>query len=370
MTTARTSQPKLNGLSTLRAFAILYVLIFHYTILSKKQPEWLTSVSSMGWTGVDLFFVLSGFLIASQLFDEMKEAGFINVKRFFIKRIFRIIPAFLVVVGLYFLFPFFREKEALPPLWKFLMFLQNIGLNIQDYGTFSHAWSLCVEEHFYLLLPFILITAQRFRIVSKVYWLLIIIFIAGFAVRFMSYKYLYLPHADAEDSWMYWYRYIYYPTYTRLDGLLAGVTIAAIYKFRPILWARLSSYGNVWILIGIGILTIAFNTWEDAMQYSASIFCFPLVDIGFGFIVLGAVSETSILYKWESRILNYIASISYGLYLSHKGIIHITHQLLPADINQNLLLAISIIGCILAATILYFVVEKPFMQLRRKFVNQ
>lgn len=360
----------LHGLNTLRAFAILYVFIFHYTILSKQQPEWLTSISSMGWVGVDLFFVLSGFLISSQLFDEIKETQHINLKHFFTKRFFRIIPAFLVTVALYFLFPFFREKEALPPLWKYLTFTQNIGLNIKDYGTFSHAWSLCVEEHFYLLLPLILILSLRAGFFKMLSWLLPVLFLAGFAMRIYSYNSLYMPHSNTDDSWMYWYRYVYYPTYTRLDGLLAGVAIAALYKFRPAIWQKISRLGNLWILIGVSILAIAFNAWDDIMEYQASVYCFPLVDIGFGFIVAGAISEKSFLYRFNSKIINHIAAISYGMYLTHKGVIHVTHTILPADINQSLLLLISTIACILAATILYLLVEKPFMQLRRKLVKE
>lgn len=365
-----TAKPTFNGLHFLRAVAILYVFIFHYTILSKRQPEWLSSVSSMGWTGVDLFFVLSGFLISSQLFDEIKETQSINIKRFFTKRFFRIIPAFLVTVSMYFLFPFFREKEALPPLWKFLTFTQNIGLNILETGTFSHAWSLCVEEHFYLLLPLILILSLRTNLFRRLPWLLLLLFISGFVIRTLSYNTLYLPHSTADDAWVYWYRYIYYPTYTRLDGLLVGVAVAVLYKFMPAIWQRLSRYCNLWILVGVGVLTIAFNTWEDVMEYQASVYCFPLVDIGFGFIVAGAICKRSILYRFNSKIINHIATISYGMYLTHKGIIHITHTLLPTDTNQSLLFVISTIACILAATILYISIEKPFMQLRKKLLRE
>jgi len=360
----------LYGLNTLRAFAILYVFIFHYTILSKQQPEWLANISSMGWTGVDLFFVLSGFLISSQLFDEIKESQSINLKRFFIKRFFRIIPAFLFTISLYFLFPFFREKEALPPLWKFLTFTHNISLNIKDNGTFSHAWSLCVEEHFYLLLPIIFLVSLRIGAFKRLARLLVILFLAGFIIRIYSYNSLYMPHSNADDSWMYWYRYVYYPTYTRLDGMLAGVSIAALYKFRPAIWQKISCLGNLWILIGLGILAIAFNAWDDIMEYQASVYCFPLVDIGFGFIVAGAISEKSFLYRFNSKIINHIAAISYGMYLTHKGVIHVTHTILSADINQSLLFLISTIASILAATMLYLLVEKPFMQLRRKLIKE
>lgn len=158
---------KLYGLDHLRAFAILYVFLFHYFILSEGQPQWLPDIAKFGWTGVDLFFVLSGFLISSQLFFQIKQGQNISLKQFFLKRFFRIIPVFLVSLGLYFGFPFFREKESLPPLWKFLTFTQNLGLNLKDFGTFSHAWSLCVEEHFYLILPLILILFQLIKCFLK-----------------------------------------------------------------------------------------------------------------------------------------------------------------------------------------------------------
>ncbi|WP_374226348.1 acyltransferase family protein [Flavobacterium davisii] len=105
-------QPKLYGLDHLRTFAILFVFLFHYFILSDEQPEWLSRFVKFGWTGVDLFFVLSGFLISSQLFAQIKQEQNILFKQFFLKRFFRTIPAFLVTVGLYFCFPFFVKKKG------------------------------------------------------------------------------------------------------------------------------------------------------------------------------------------------------------------------------------------------------------------
>ena len=112
------NQQKLYGLDHLRAIAITYVFLFHYFILSGGQPEWLSDFAKFGWTGVDLFFVLSGFLISSQLFGQIKQGRNISFKQFFLKRFFRIIPAFLFTVGLYFCIPLFREKESLPPLME------------------------------------------------------------------------------------------------------------------------------------------------------------------------------------------------------------------------------------------------------------
>ncbi|WP_116790531.1 acyltransferase family protein [Flavobacterium psychrotrophum] len=360
-------QQKFYGLDHLRALAITYVFLFHYFILSGDEPAWLPCFAKFGWSGVDLFFVLSGFLISLQLFGQIKFGQRISLRQFFIKRIFRIFPAYFLTVALYFCIPIFREKEALPPLWKFITFTQNFGLNLKDSGTFSHAWSLCVEEHFYLLLPLMLLGLVLTGCFKKSYWLLILLFILGFVLRWYSYNYLFLPKAGYEYNWMYWYKYIYYPTYNRLDGLLTGVTIAALYRFMPDLWQKLSQYGNLLLIISLMILVGGYYLCYDPHGYYASIFGFPVVSIGYGFMVFGALSSDSFLYKWKSGITTFIATLSYAIYLTHKGVIHLTHLLLKdCMLNSNLVLFISILACIAVAYLINVVVEKPFIKLGRK----
>jgi len=361
---------KFYGLDHLRALAISYVFLFHYFIISNGQPEWLPGFAKFGWTGVDLFFVLSGFLISSQLFLQISQEQKISFKIFFLKRFFRIVPAFLATVGLYFCMPFFREKEALPPLWKFLTFTQNLGLNLKDFGTFSHAWSLCVEEHFYLLLPVILIFLQFSKLFKHAYWILLSLFLFGFVIRFYSFNYLYLPKIDGEYPWLYWYKYLYYPTYNRLDGLLAGVAIAAIYRFWPATWLKISAYGNLALALSLAVLTGAYFLCEDQQTFNASVFGFPLIAFGYGLMVIGAISPTSFLYKWNPKITTFFATLSYAIYLTHKGVIHMTHKLLEGfNLDSNLLLVICIVTCTIVALLLNFAVEKPFMRLRDKVLH-
>jgi peptidoglycan/LPS O-acetylase OafA/YrhL len=361
---------KLYGLDHLRTLAITLVFLFHYYILSGGQPEWLPAVANFGWTGVDLFFVLSGFLISSQLFFQLKQGKNISFKQFFLKRFFRIVPVFLVTVGLYFLFPFFREKESLPPLWKFLTFTQNLGLNLKNFGTFSHCWSLCVEEHFYLFLPLILILFQLTKSMRKSYWLLIVLFLFGFAIRVYSFNHLYLPKSEADNGWLHWYKYIYYPTYNRLDGLLIGVSIAGISQFLPTLWSRISKYGNFFLVLSLIVLTGSYFLCENQMTFNASIFGFPLVAIGYGFMVIGAISPSSFLYNWKSKIMTFTATLSYAIYLTHKGVIHMTHQFFSDfKIDSNLMLLICVVTCISFAILLNLLIEKPFMKLRYQIIN-
>ncbi len=359
------------GLDHLRALAIMLVFLFHYQVPIYGRPQWLVQSAKFGWIGVDLFFVLSGFLIASQLFIQIKEQQRLLVKDFFIKRIFRILPAYFVVLAIYILWPFFHEREALPATWRFLTFTQNFGLNIKTYGTFSHAWSLCVEEHFYLLLPFTLLLLLYTRSFKRAGWIIAVLFISGFFIRHFGFHQLYLPEMEKEPSWHLWYQYIYYPTYNRLDGLLAGVSIAGIYQFYPALFARITQYGNMLLILSLVVLTGAYFVCEDQHSYAASIFGFPLVAVGFGLMVLGAISANSFLYRWNSRIATFIAAMSYALYLSHKGIIHITQELLEPFIEKdsNSMLVICLILSIAGAFVLNVLVEKPFMKLRKKLVK-
>jgi len=361
---------KLHGLDHLRTLAIAYVFLFHYFILSDGQPGWLPDFAKFGWTGVDLFFVLSGFLISSLLFLQISRGKSISFGTFFLKRFFRIVPAFLVTVALYFCIPAFREKEALPSIWKFLTFTQNLGLNLKDFGTFSHAWSLCVEEHFYLFLPVILILLRSTKLFHKGYWLLLLLFAFGFAIRFYSFTELYFPKSTHQYNWMFWYKYVYYPTYNRFDGLLIGVSIAAVYRFLPTFWNTISRFGNWLLLLSLVILISANFLCENQQTFYASVFGYPVIAIGYGFMVVGAISPVSFLYKWQSKFSTFIAALSYGIYLTHKGIIHVTHQFLdPYKLNSHLMLLICVISCLIGAFLLHEIIEKPFMKWRDQIMK-
>src|SRR6478735_12009870 len=146
------------GLDLLRALAIIVVVVYHAALFGFKLPG---RVTRFGWIGVDLFFVLSGYLIGGQLLAPLSRGQPIKLGRFFLRRALRILPAYLVVLAIYFLLPAWREYPEISPLWKFLVSVQNIGL--RGGTSFSHAWSLAVEDQFYLLLPLVLLFVIRGR---------------------------------------------------------------------------------------------------------------------------------------------------------------------------------------------------------------
>ena len=141
---------RIHGLDTLRALAVSLVVLHHYTLFVSEESTfgW---VGRIGWTGVDLFFALSGYLIGNQILAAVGSTRGLGLPRFYARRLLRTLPNFWVVLALYALWPAWRGDTPMLPLWHYLTFTQNIHL---EPGTaFSHAWSLCIEEQFYMLLP-------------------------------------------------------------------------------------------------------------------------------------------------------------------------------------------------------------------------
>lgn len=368
---SETGKQRLFGLDHLRTLAIAMVVFYHYRMFA--HPQWIDETMGFGWAGVDLFFVLSGYLISTPLFERMAKGKPISAPEFFIKRIFRIIPVYLVVLAIYFLIPAFWERQALPPLWKFLTFTQNFGFDIKNYGTFSHVWSLCVEEHFYLFFPLTLLTLIHYKVWKRGWSVLLTLFIFGFLIRLLSWYALVLPHAGQDDFGIIWYKYIYYPTYNRLDGLLVGVAIAALFTFKPAVKAQIVKYGNLILVLGLLVLTGAWFLCEDQHSFSATIFGFPVVSIGYGVLVMAALSPVCFLYRCNSRTTTLIAKLSYALYLSHKGVIHLVHpqfEKLGVDPEGNLMVVLCFVTALLGAYILNKVVELPFLRWRQVIVER
>jgi peptidoglycan/LPS O-acetylase OafA/YrhL len=321
-------------------------------------------VHRWGWIGVDLFFVLSGYLIGGQLLAPLARNRTLNLKRFFARRALRIMPAYFVILALYIFLPSWREYPNMYPWWKFLVSVQNIGLHG---GTaFSHAWSLAVEDQFYLTLPFILLFVNR-RPRSAIV-IPCVIFFGGILLRaFLAWQ---NPAADIGVSFRGFQAWIYYPSWTRLDPLVFGVLLAAIEKFRPQWWKRLIDFA-IWLWLP-ALALIIYALWlgeGDYLTVTAAVWQFPLLAFGFAALLICAVSPRSILSRIRIPGVAFIASIAYSAYLVQKLVIHAVSQFcLSHDIALTSTTAlIGVEVCVyIAATILFFTIERPFLQLRRR----
>jgi peptidoglycan/LPS O-acetylase OafA/YrhL len=353
---------RFSGLDHLRALAIIIVFVYHYSLFG-HPPGLYDYLGSWGWTGVDLFFVLSGYLIGGQLFARIARDQPVSYGEFYFKRSLRILPAYFAVVILYFTIPAFTERSHLPPLWRFLTFTQNFGLDLSTEGAFSHAWSLCIEEQFYLLLPLLIIALGTRK---KAVWLLPVLFLLGFAIRSVMW-YEVLPRQP--DFGKAYYEFIYYPTWSRLDGLLAGVALSAFYYFQPATWQRLTRHGNRILLVALALVAGAWLIAHDDNQYTmrGAIFGYPAISIAYGALVLAALSPTCLLYRYSSKLTRFIAILSYSIYLTHKQLIHLTHEALHHyNIGNDTYTSfwISTAVALLGGWILHLLIEKPFLRLR------
>ena len=354
---------RLAGLDHLRALAIVLVFLYHYRIFG--DPPLISTLGSFGWTGVDLFFVLSGYLIGGQLLGRLAANKPVSYTEFYFKRSLRILPAYFVVLVLYFTVPAFIERSSLPPLWRFLTFTQNFGLDLSDKAAFSHAWSLCIEEQFYLVLPVFIIFLTTTGLLRNGGWVIALLVALGLAARL--YNWFNFVASAGDNAWIEFYKYIYYPTYNRLDGLLAGLGLAALFHFKPGLWQRLTRHGNILLLLGIGLIIAAGFICAGFTTFNTAAFGFPLISLAYGIMVLAALSPTSVLYRYSSFITRWIATLSYSIYLIHKQLIHLTHTILDKQgIGNDSYTSfwISAAMTLLGGMILHFTVERPFLRLR------
>ena len=352
---------RLFGLDTLRMLAIAVVMLYHLTIFG-ELPLRILPVTYFGWMGVDLFFVLSGFLIGQQALKSYLVGQRLSIAEFYRRRAYRILPAYLVVLALYFLVPGWREFLYLAPLWKFLTFTMNFGFSFDRRG-FSHAWSLCVEEHFYLVLPLLVTLLMRRPSTRKTVAALAFVVIFGIVLRaFLITRY-------PDDVWTR----IYFPSFTRLDGLLTGVGLAIVRTFRPIWWNTLMLRGHALFLSGIvcvGCVVWMFRNHDLGNNTGSAmwgvILGLPLLSLGLGLITASSVSKHGLLARVKVPGAETIATLAFSLYLTHKAVGHLVMQhfpqvTLPQGPGSWLLYAVA---CFSAAWLLHVTVERPFLRLR------
>src|SRR5437868_5829192 len=333
---------------------------YHAALSRFKLPA---PVDRFGGIGVDLFFVLSGYLIGGQLLAPLARGRPIDLRRFFARRAFRIIPAYFVILAVYAFLPSWREYPEMSPLWKFVFSVQNIDLHG---GTaFSHARSLAVEDQFYLLLPLILILVSRWPRARFI--IPCVIVLGGIVLRaFLAWQNL----AETGVSYRGFQTWIYYPTWTRLDPLVFGVVLAAIEKFRPQWWRRLMNLAPWLLLPGLALIVYALYLGEgDYLTAAAAIWQFPLIALGMAALLVCAVSPRLVLRRVKIPGAAFIASIAYSAYLVQKLVIYFVAQFC---LTHNIVLtsAAALVGvelCVYAvATILFLAVERPFLQLRHR----
>jgi peptidoglycan/LPS O-acetylase OafA/YrhL len=365
---------RLPGLDTLRALAIAVVMVFHLQVL---LPVAFHPIARFGWMGVDLFFVLSGYLIGSQLLKPVRDGQSVSLLGFYRKRAYRILPVYLLVLALYVFWPLWREQPGMSPLWQFLTFTENFFDNYSINQAFSHVWSLCVEEHFYLLLPMIVLLMSRKAAAWKTIALLGFFAALGLGIRSYVYFHGLLPLGrDSDDFAVRYIERIYYPTYTRLDGLLAGVALALMRIFRPESWSAILQRAN-WLLAG-GVVLMGCTLWifADRLSPAGTVIGFPLMAVAMAMLTMAAADGRCWFGRMRMPGAKMVATLSYSLYLTHKEIAHLDTVWLPTVMGAHdwRTVGVIVVSCLAVAGGVHFTIERPFLALRdrregRRVVN-
>ncbi|RXV65236.1 acyltransferase [Burkholderia stabilis] len=353
-------QNRIRGLDTLRALAIVLVLCNHYAVVV-TQEETFGLLTRWGWAGVDLFFVLSGYLIGSQIMAPLSHGRPFVFRTFMARRFLRTLPNYYVILVIYFLFPRELADKTTAASWQFLTFTQNFSFT--HWGqTFSHSWSLCIEEQFYLILPLVTLIVTRLRWSLPLSWGLAIAgIVVGMAIRAWCWMHLDLAADGAA---------FYYSSLTRFDELLPGVLIAILQFFRPALFKKVIGHATLLIFGGLAFVMLALFWFGDGQIPDAlpvAILGYPMLAAGFAMLVLSSLNPASRLNRIRLPGAAWLASWSYAVYLTHKPIFKLMlGPLHAAGISVGALPGIIIImtAGIGGGWALFRLVETPFMRLR------
>ena len=349
------------GLDLLRALAIVWVMLFHTFIVGGlgEHAAWL---QRYGWMGVDIFFVLSGYLIGRQVLAPLARGEPLRFGAFYWRRAWRILPAFAAVLAIYLAFPALAESDGLPPWWMFASFTQNLLIDYMNMAAFSHAWSLCVEEHFYLLFPLLAWVLLKKPSARRVAALVVLLVVGGVLLRGAIWW-----HHAAQDLARNWFvEEIYYPTWCRLDGLLAGVVLAAIAVFRPVRWTAMQVHADRFALAGLAGFALSFWLFRERTGVLGNTLGWPVLSASIACLVVAASNPASLLSRQRVPGAAWVATVSYSLYLSHKLVLHAVNTHFGAALENRGLLAFAVyaVAIALGGAVLYYAVERPGLRWR------
>ena len=363
---------RLPGLDLLRAIAIVWVMIFHSYIIGGWGH--FAGIDKHGWMGVDLFFVLSGYLIGAQVLKPLAQGRAFSFADFYLRRAFRILPVYLVVVTAYFVWPSIREYPGIQPLWQFLTFTVNLQIDVEHNLAFSHVWSLCVEEHFYLLFPLLAWWLARKPSLTKFIAACVAVVAFGLLVRGYIWLYALAPvqGIDQNSYGKVFLEGIYYPTWSRLDGLLTGVVLAAIRTYRPALWARWAMRANSILLAGLAVVGLSIWLFQDRTGFIPALLGYPLLSFGMGLLVFAGANANSLVARVRVPGASWLALASYSLYLSHKAVFHLVESAVGNRLDGHGVLTFAgyASAVLLVGALLHYGVERPFLRLRERFLKR
>jgi peptidoglycan/LPS O-acetylase OafA/YrhL len=358
----RAEEPSLKrstAIDLLRAAAVFLVLGRHMDVCPPATSHFLNRLTEAwnrgGWIGVDLFFVLSGFLIAGLLFSERRRQGSISFKRFFIRRAFKIYPPFwALILAIAAIGSLSGKPVATSGLVSELLFLQNYGSSL-----FNHTWSLAVEEHFYLTLPLLLIALSRFSRNKRspfesIPLCFLIIAVLGLLLRG--------TRGLAGDFQMSY-------THLRIDSLFFGVLLSYYYHSYPERFLTVARDQRWLLLLAGGILLAPAFLIEHRTSYYIYTVGLTQFYFGSGLVLVGMLG-CSVPESLPIRLLALVGTRSYSIYLWHMLLLTFVSKALTyygLIMNWYVYAVASLLGAVALGTAMATLVEFPLLQVRDAF---
>ncbi|MFA6236627.1 MAG: acyltransferase [Bacteriovorax sp.] len=353
-------------LDFLRFWAIALVFLTHvrqHFVFDSGIPSWLSEHPILvgGWVGVDIFFVLSGFLIGGQLWKEFQSEGKINYKNFIIKRSLRIWPLFYSVLIIFLIIrgPFDQN-------WAYsdFYFLSNY---IKE-GGIKGSWSLSVEEQFYILMPllFLVLSKLKFSLRSgRIFCILALI--ASPFLRYLSWKYA-LTHSPASPQLEL--KYIYFPFHTHMDGLMLGVLLSNIYVDEKL--KHTLNWKPVAVILFIAAACSLVLRMNARIYFNYSFFAYF-----FGFALWVLLHTKTFLHKiFDWPIFSLVAKLSFGIYLVQRELMEQTSlsiikigQSFPPVIHFIIYSTVMFLLCMLVTALTYRFIEWPALEYRKNLLK-
>lgn len=355
------------ALDVLRGVAIILVLGRHLIYLPDNLPNsiriLLTIWKEIGWIGVDLFFVLSGFLVSGLLFKEHINTGNVKIFRFIIRRGFKIYPTFYVFLLLSILTNTFLN---IPPVSEPIRFVWE-ALFVQNYlgGVWNHTWSLAVEEHFYLLLSLIVFLLTCCKTKKYNLTLLVPLLVLSFAFTLLIRSISSSTYYDTNRI------YILSATHFRIDSLLYGVLLSYLYQYRKV-WLETFIKEHCILNIVLSILPfifpIMFQLNDSRFMYTIG---FTFLYLGFGSLLLFSLTaKYNYNSSWIMYLLAQIGRRSYSIYIWHMLVYWLSFVMFTTEqslIAFYLHTTSYILGSVLVGIVSTTFIEAPFLRIREKY---
>lgn len=367
-------KPYYSSFNGIRGVAVLMVFIAHY------GSNWSEKISAFTWEGVDLFFVLSGFLITGILYDSLDTEHFF--RNFYVRRALRIFPVFYALLILLLILTPLLHLQYSWTLFTFFLYIGNLLMpflwpahnptvmwthwngTLIEAGNIGHFWSLCIEEQFYLLWPSVVWFVRDRKRLMQICFIGSIVTLLG---RFILRQYF---NRMLLVSWS---------TYTRCDTLLIGAWLALWLREQPLslqTLRRLSLY-FFWVpvIIILAVMSRFSHTYTDYLVFDNRFMCtfgYTLIALASAALILRSLDESSFLSRvLRNRFLSALGVISYGFYLIHMlpeagfGLLARTYPQLRIYIP-----IIAFLFAFALAKLSFRYLETPFLRLKRVLAPQ